>query len=51
MPAVQAALEVAGTEVRRLTMVESTVRTVLPEDSTLVNPVLATMLFELSRAR
>ena len=50
MPAVQAALEVTGTEVRRLTMVESAVRIVLPEDSTLVSPVLATMLLELSSA-
>jgi hypothetical protein len=32
-------------------MVASTVTTVLPEDSALVSPVLATMLFELSSAR
>jgi hypothetical protein len=51
VPAVQAVLEVAGTDVRRLTIVESTETTVLPDDSAVVIPALATRLLELSSAR
>ena len=50
-PAKHAEPEVAGTAVRKLTTVESTETTVLPDDSELVSPVAAAMLLELYAAR